>query len=147
MERVRLAALEARLGHHFRDEGLLERALTHASYAHESPPALHHESLALLGDAVLGLVVAEYLLGVAPSASVGELTQQRAQLVAGATLARWARELELGALLRLGRGEEQTGGRMRESNLATALEAVLGAVHLEGGVAAVRTAVGRLALW
>jgi ribonuclease-3 len=147
VERVRLAALEERLGHHFRDEDLLERALTHASYAHESPPALHHESLALLGDAVLGLVVAEYLLGVAPSASVGELTQRRAQLVAGATLARWAQELELGALLRLGRGEEQTGGRMRESNLATALEAVLGAVHLEAGVAAVRTAVGRLALW
>jgi len=147
VDRARLAALQERLGHHFRDEDLLERALTHASYAHESPPALHHESLALLGDAALGLVVAEYLLGVEPSASVGELTRRRAQLVAGATLARWATELELGGLLRLGRGEEQTGGRSRESILATALEAVLGAVHLEGGVAAVRTAVGRLALW
>jgi ribonuclease-3 len=147
VERARRAALEERLGHQFRDEGLLERALTHASYAHENPPALHHERLALLGDAVLGLVVAEYLLGVAPSASVGELTQRRAELVTGGTLARWARELELGALLRLGRGEEQTGGRARESTLATALEAVLGVVHLEGGLPAVRTAVGRLALW
>jgi ribonuclease III len=147
VERARRAALEERLGHQFRDEGLLERALTHSSYAHESPPAPHHESLALLGDAVLGLVVAEYLLGVAPSASVGELTQGRAQLVAEATLAGWARELDLGALLRLGRGEEQTGGRARQSNLATALEAILGVVHLEGGLPAVRTAVGRLALW
>jgi len=147
VERARRAVLEERLGHRFRDERLLERALTHASYAHEYPPALHHESLALLGDAVLGLVVAEYLLGATPSASVGELTQRRAQLVAGDALARWARELDLGALLRLGRGEEQTGGRERESTLATTLEALLGAVHLEGGLAAVRTAVGRLALW
>jgi ribonuclease-3 len=68
-------------------------------------------------------------------------------VVAGANLARWAGDLDLGALLRLGRGEEQGGGRGRESILATALEAVLGVVHLEGGVGAVRTAVGRLALW
>jgi ribonuclease-3 len=144
---ARVAALEERLGHHFRDPDLLERALTHASYAHEHPPAPHHENLAFLGDAALGLVVAEYLLGTEPSASVGELTPRRAQLVAGTTLAGWAIELELGALLRFGRGEERLGGRTRESILATGLEAVLGAIHLEGGVSAVRTAVGRLALW
>jgi ribonuclease-3 len=143
----RLLALETRLGHHFRDPALLERALTHASYAHEHPPAAHHEALAYLGDAALGLVVAEYLLGAEPAAPVGDLTGRRAEIVTGANLARWAGELDLGALLRLGRGEEQSGGRTRESILATALEAVLGVVHLEGGVAAVRTAVGRLALW
>ncbi len=147
MDRVRLLALEERLGHRFRDEALLERALTHPSYANEHPPAPHHEVLAYLGDAALGLVVAEYLLGAEPDATVGELTPRRAEVVTGPNLARWAGELELGALLRLGRGEEQSGGRARESILATALEAVLGVVHLEGGVAAVRTAVGRLALW
>jgi ribonuclease-3 len=147
VDRSRLAALEERLGHAFRDGQLLEQALTHASYANEHPPAPHHEVLAFLGDAALALVVAEYLMGAEPTASVGELTRRRAEVVAGVNLARWAGELELGALLRLGRGEEQTGGRARESILATALEAVLGVVHLEGGVAAVRTAVGRLALW
>jgi ribonuclease III len=147
VDRSRLAVIEARLGHRFRDENLLERAVTHASYANEHPPTPHHEALAFLGDAALGLVVAEYLLGAEPTAAVGELTQRRAELVAGDNLARWAAELELGSLLRLGRGEEQTGGRGRESILATALEAVLGVVHLEGGVPAVRAAVGRLALW
>jgi ribonuclease-3 len=147
VDRARLAALEERLGHRFRDDQLLEQALTHASYANEHPPARHHEVLAFLGDAALALVVAEYLLGAEPGASVGELTRRRAEVVAGTNLARWAMELELGALLRLGRGEEQTGGRTRESILATGLEAVLGVVHLEGGLAAVRTAVGRLALW
>jgi ribonuclease-3 len=75
------------------------------------------------------------------------LTPRRAELVSGARLARWAAELDLGPLLRLGRGEDQTGGRARESVLATALEALLGAIYLEGGVVAVRAAVGRLALW
>jgi ribonuclease-3 len=147
VDEARLAALEERLGHRFRDRTLLERALTHASYAHEHPPAQHHETLAFLGDAALGLVVAEYLLGAAPDASVGELTPRRAHVVAGTTLATWAAQLDLGALLRLGCGEELGGGRTRESILATGLEAVLGAIHLEGGVSAVRTAVGRLALW
>jgi ribonuclease-3 len=147
LDPARLLALESRLGHRFRDPALLERALTHASYANEHPPAPHHEALAYLGDAALALVVAEHLLGAGVDAPVGELTRRRAEVVAGANLARWAEDLDLGALLRLGRGEEQGGGRGRESILATALEAVLGVVHLEGGVAAVRTAVGRLALW
>lgn len=147
MDPARIAALEHRVGHHFRDASLLERALTHPSYANEHPPAPHHEVLAHLGDAALGLVVAEYLVGAWPAATIGELTRRRAEVVAGASLARWAAELGLGDLLRLGRGEDQTGGRARESILATTLEAVLGVVHLEAGVAGVRTAVGRLALW
>ena len=139
-----LAALERRLGHRFRDPSLIERALTHASYAHEHPPALDQEPLALLGDAALGLVVAERLVAEDTTAPVGVLTPRRAEIVAGANLARWATELELGALLRLGRGEDQTGGRARESILATTLEAVLGVLYLEQGLSAVRAVVARL---
>lgn len=147
LDEARIAELERRLGHRFRDRNLVERALTHASYANEHPPLASHDALAFLGDAALGLVVAEHLVGGAPEAPVGVLTPQRAALVSGATLARWAAALELGPLLRLGRGEEQTGGRERESILATALEAVLGVVYLEAGLDAVRRVVARVAVW
>ncbi len=139
-----LAALQQRLGHTFRTAALVERALTHASYANEHPPALDQEPLAFLGDAALGLVVAEQLIAEDMDSPVGILTPRRAEIVAGANLARWAADLELGALLRLGRGEDQTGGRTRESILATTLEAVLGVLYLEGGLPAVRAAVERL---
>jgi ribonuclease-3 len=125
----------------------LIRALTHASYANEHPPTADNEALALLGDAALGLVVAEHLVAEDPEAPVGMLTPRRADVVSGANLARWAGALGLGPLLRLGRGEDQTGGRARESILATALEAVLGAVYLEAGLPAVRRAVAALAGW
>ncbi|HSF06388.1 MAG TPA: ribonuclease III domain-containing protein [Methylomirabilota bacterium] len=147
MDPDRVAELERRLEHRFRDRDLLARALTHASYANEHPPLGHNEGLALLGDAALALVVAERLFDADPSAPVGVMTPERARIVAGANLARWASGIELGALLRLGRGEEQTGGRERESVLATALEAVLGVLYLEGGLDTVRRAVGRLAVW
>jgi len=143
----RIAALEARLGYRFRDPRLLERALTHSSWANEHPPALHQEGLALLGDAALGLVVAERLLVLDPAAPVGALTEGRAALVSGEGLAQWAVDLELGSVLQLGRGEDQTGGRTRPSILATTLEALLGVVYLEGGLSAVRLVVGRLAMW
>ena len=141
------AALPERLGHTFAAPSLLERALTHSSYANEHPPTPDNEPLALLGDAALALVVAERLLAMMPEAPVGVLTPARAALVSGANLARWASALNLGSLLRLGRGEEQTGGRTRESVLATAFEAVLGAVYLEAGLPGVRRVVARLALW
>jgi ribonuclease-3 len=139
-----LAALEQRLGHHFRDPALAQRALTHASYANEHPPAQDQEPLAFLGDAALGLVVAENLIAEDADRPVGILTPRRAEIVAGANLARWGAHLDLGALLRLGRGEDHTGGRARESILATTLEAVLGVLYLEGGLPAVRAAVERL---
>ncbi len=142
-----LGALEARLGVAFADPDLLQQALTHASYANEHPPTPHHEGLALLGDAALNLVVAEHVYAADPSAPVGVLTPRRAEIVSGANLARWAAVLGLGPLLRLGRGEDQTGGRGRESILATALEAVLGVIYLEGGLAQVRRVVARLAVW
>jgi ribonuclease-3 len=147
VDRAQIVRLEVRLGHHFRDPARLERALTHTSYANEHPPTAHHEGLAFLGDAALALIVAEHLLDGEPGAPVGLLTPRRADIVSGANLARWAGDLELGALLRLGRGEDQTGGRTRESILATTLEAVLGVVYQEGGLPAVRAAVARLAVW
>jgi ribonuclease III len=144
MEGHLLTGLEQKIGHRFRDPRLVTRALTHASYANEHVPTEDQEPLAFLGDAVLGLVVAERLIADDPAAPVGVLTPRRAEIVSGATLARWATALELGALLRLGRGEELTGGRTRESILATTLEALLGVLYLEDGVSAVRAAIGRL---
>jgi len=140
-------ALGRRLSHSFRDRDLLSEALTHRSFANENPGAPHNERLALLGDAVLGLVVAERLLADAPAEPVGVLTPRRAALVSGENLARWARDLGLGAHLRLGHGEEQTGGRDKESMLATALEAVLGVIYREGGLDACRRAVAALTMW
>jgi ribonuclease-3 len=142
-----LAGLERRIEHHFADRARLVRALTHASYAAEHPPSEHQLALTFLGDAVLAVVVAEHLLQVEPGSAVGRLTARRAALVADETLARWAAVLELGPLLRLGRGAEQTGGRETASMLATALEALLGALYKEAGLPAVRRVVGDLAGW
>ena len=147
MDPLRVAELERRLGYRFRDPRLLEQALTHALYANEHPPAADHSRLALLGDAALALVVAERLMADDAAATVGVLTSQRAELVTGPRLARWAGALELGALLRLGRGEDQSGGRARDSILASTLEAVLGAIYTEGGLDALRDTVGRLIAW
>jgi len=141
------SALSRGLGHDFKDDGLLLQALTHRSYANEHLPERDNESLAFLGDAVLGLVVAERLWTTAPGAPVGLLTLRRADIVSGANLARWAERLDVGAHLRLGRGERRMGGHAKESVLATALEALLGVVFLEGGLPAARRAVALLALW
>lgn len=142
-----LGALEERLGHRFTDRDLLLRALTHLSYANERPPERDNESLAFLGDAVLSLIVTEELWETAGHEPMGVLTPRRASVVSGENLARWAERLELGPLLRLGRGEELTGGRAKRSVLATAFEAVLAVVYLEGGLAAARVVVKRLAVW
>ena len=140
-------ALEERLGHRFKDRDLVLRALTHLSYANEQPPALDNDSLAFLGDAALSLIVAERLWETARDEPVGILTPRRASVVSGENLARWAEALELGPMLRLGKGEELTGGRAKPSVLATAFEAILGVVYLEGGLAAARVVVKRLAVW
>jgi ribonuclease-3 len=139
-----IEVLEERLGHRFKDRHLLLRALTHASYANEHPPERDNESLAFLGDAVLSLVVAERLWRTAGDEPVGVLTARRAAIVAGPALARWAERLGIGPLVRLGRGEDLTGGRAKPSVLATTLEAILGAIFLEGGLDATRAAVERL---
>ncbi len=136
--------LQALLGHRFRDPDLLGRALTHPSYAYEHPPAHHNEALAFLGDAVVGLVVAEILAAQAPWDGAGPLTQRRALLVSARNLAAWAVRLGIPAHLRLGRGETQGGGARKESILATAFEAVVAVLYLDAGLEAARNLLSHL---
>ncbi|OIQ84808.1 ribonuclease 3 [mine drainage metagenome] len=133
-----LDALQSRLGYTFADPALLRQALTHRSYG-----ATNNERLEFLGDSVLNLAVAQ-LLYAQPQASEGRLSYWRASLVREATLAELALGLELGACLALGEGELRSGGAQRASILADALEAVLGAVLLDGGFDAARQLVERL---
>jgi ribonuclease III len=135
-----LHALEGRLGHVFVQRKLLVDALTHRSYAYEyaAPNVVNNERLEFLGDAVLAFVSADLLFTRYPQADEGMLTQYRAALVQAATLARFAEALELGPHLRLGRGEDAIGGRMRAPLLAAAYEAVLGALYVDGGMAVAR---------
>ena len=132
-----MEALEARLGYTFRDRSLLENALMHSSYAneHKMNRIECNERLEFLGDAVLELVSSEHLFAQFPQMPEGELTRLRASLVCEPTLAFCAREIELGSFLRLGKGEEMTGGRHRDSVTSDALESVIGAVYLDGGFA------------
>ncbi len=118
----------------FQDPELLLTALTHPSYLAEHPQANNHnQRLEYLGDAVLGLVVADYFYQRFPEEPEGQLTRMRAAVVCEPTLARMARQLDLGSYLRLGHGEELSGGRQRASVLADALEALTGAVFLDQG--------------
>ena len=134
MLRRRATPFEKRLGHRFRRPELLERALTHRSHAHEQDLDGHYERLEFLGDAVLGLVVADELFRRFPELPEGELSKLKSHLVSRPVLARQARRLELGGELRLGVGEERSGGRTKASLLADAFEAVLGAVYLDAGL-------------
>lgn len=131
--------LEKALGHRFSAPELLRQALTHRSYG--SP---HNERIEFLGDSVLNCVVATLLFERFGSLSEGELSRQRANLVRQESLARIARELNLGDTLNLGEGELKSGGARRPSILADALEAVFGAVYLDAGFDAARAAIGRL---
>lgn len=135
-----LAALETALGHHFTNRQLLTDALTHTSYAYEfaGPGVVSNERLEFLGDAALALVSAGLLYETHPEATEGDLSQLRAALVRASTLATLARRLELGPLLRLGRGEDATGGRDRDLLVASAFEGVIGALYLDAGLDAVR---------
>lgn len=129
--------LQKRLGYLFGDASLLQRALTHRSASRKE----NNERLEFLGDAQLGLIIAQWLFNRFPEASEGQLTRMRAFLVRGQTLAEIARELELGDYLLLGGGEMKSGGFRRESILADALEAIIGAVVLDGGMDACRDMV------
>ncbi len=135
-----LAALAARLGHEFQQPARLEAALTHRSWAAEAqlPDSCENQRLEYLGDAVLGAICAEWLVVHRPEWQEGTLTKVRSRLTNAAALARVAQRLELGNDLRLGRGEEQSGGRTKGTVLADALEAVIGALWLDGGVEPVR---------
>ncbi|HZK28806.1 MAG TPA: ribonuclease III, partial [Clostridia bacterium] len=140
-----LTALETGLGFSFRNQQRLLEALTHPSHAYEH--GRHEEDnqrLEFLGDAVLQLLASEYFFEARPDAPEGEMTKLRADVVCEQTLTRVARNLRLGSYLRLGHGEALTGGDSNPSNLSDALEAVLGAIYLEGGLDGVRQVVVRL---
>ena len=137
MSGKRLEELEKALGLNFEDQELLRLALVHRSFMNERSSARQsNERLEFLGDAVLSLSVADYLYRNYPDRSEGELTDLRSALVRRETLAKWAKELNLGYYLMLGKGEAQTGGRERAVILASAFEAVLGAIYVERGLAA-----------
>src|ERR1700729_1155316 len=138
------AALSRLFDHQFKRPELLTWALTHRSLAYETnpdtlpDPAADNEQLEFVGDAVLGLAVAESLFRRFPSSREGELTRLRASLVSRRHLGEVAARIDLGSLLRLGRGEEQSGGRKKPALLANALEAVIAALYLDGGLDAAR---------
>jgi ribonuclease-3 len=138
--------LAAALGLEMREPALLQQALVHRSYLNEVKErgVRDNERLEFLGDAVLNLAVAEHLYSLFPDSSEGELSQMRAHVVRWDTLAAVAERIGLGRYLVLGKGEDLSGGRKRPSNLAGALEAVIGAVYLDGGLEAARRLVMRL---
>ncbi len=137
---INFAELEEKLGITFSDKALLLQALVHSSYPNENPlfPLDDNERLEFLGDAVLDFVVGDYLYHRFPEMKEGELTWLRSSLVKGETLARFARKLSLGNFLLMGKGEEESGGRERNSILGSAFEALIGAIYLDKGVEAVR---------
>ena len=130
--------LETAIGYHFQNISLLQNALTHSSYANERwhNSLLSNERLEFLGDSVLGMLVAEYLFRNFPNRPEGELTRMRADMVCEKTLAAAANRIGLGEHLLLGHGEEQGGGRSRDSILADAMESVIAACFLDGGLGA-----------
>lgn len=131
--------LLTQLHYTFSDVSLLQQALTHRSAARK-----HNERLEFLGDAVLGLVIAQRVYEKFPNLPEGKLTRMRSNLVKGETLAKVARELSLGELMKLGPGEMKSGGRRRDSILADAVEAILGAIYVESGIDAVALTINKL---
>jgi ribonuclease-3 len=137
-----LQDLEQKLGSTFRNRELLVRALTHKSLSFERKPAddsfVDNEQLEFLGDSILGFVVSESLIRRYPEYAEGRLSKLKAHLVSAAHLYRVAQSLDLGLFLQLGRGEEMSGGREKKALLANAVEAVIAAIYLDGGIEAAR---------
>lgn len=137
-----LDLLQTILAYTFADLTLLERAITHRSWAHERVAPgdeqharkLHNESLEFLGDSVLGLVVADYLCNSYQDGTEGELSRMKHRLVSAPTLAKASQRLDLGSFLRFGKGEEKSGGRQKNALLADVFEAITGAIFLDGGL-------------
>ena len=140
--------LEKEIGYHFQNISLLQNALTHSSYANERwhNSLLSNERLEFLGDSILGMLVAEYLYRTFPDRPEGELTRMRADMVCEKTLACVANHIGLGRHLMLGKGEEQGGGRSRDSILADAMESVIAATFLDGGMAAAEAFIRKFIL-
>lgn len=136
-----LRSLEKRLGHRFSHPVLLEEALTHRSFAFEEGDGSNYERLEFLGDSVLGLVAAQWLYQRFPEYPEGELAKLKSRLVSEPILAPFSRQIGLGERMQLGVGEERSGGRDKASLLADVLEAVIGALFLDGGLRAARKVV------
>ncbi len=145
---MKFEQLEERIGYRFKEPKLLKQAMCHSSFANEQhmDRLLNNERLEFLGDAVLELITSEFLFKNYPKMPEGEATRTRASIVCEQTLALCARELGLGAFLLLGKGEDLTGGRDRDSITSDALEALLGAVYLDGGFASAKEFVHRFVL-
>lgn len=140
--------LEKRIGYVFNEKALLKQAITHSSYTNEQKinRTLHYERLEFLGDAVLELVSSEFLYSTYPKKHEGELTKMRATMVCEPSLAFCAADLELGQFMLLGKGEESTGGRNRDSITSDAMEAVIGAIYLDGGMEPAKAFIYRFIL-
>lgn len=136
-----LVAFEKSLGYRFRKRPLLEQALTHRSYANELGLEGNYERLEFLGDAVLGLVTTEWLYALHPDLAEGKLSELKSHLVSRQVLAQWAEIIGVGDELRLGVGEDRSGGRTKDSLLADSMEAILGAVFLDRGIKAARKVI------
>ncbi len=134
-------SLEKSLGHRFKRADLLELALTHRSWANEQGIPEHYERLEFLGDAILCMITAEWLYQSHPELPEGELSKRKAQLVSRPSLAHHAEKIGLGPTLRIGVGEDRSGGRTKASLLADSMEAVFGAVYLDGGLDAARDVI------
>ena len=147
-EALKLQELQKKIGYSFRNPALLERALTHTSRANEEHTGHlgSNERLEFLGDAVLELVSSEFFYHRFPNLPEGQLTVKRASFVCEPALAFCAEQIPLGEYLRLGRGEDQTGGRFRPSVVSDAMEAVIGAIYLDGGFEPARAYIDRFIL-
>jgi ribonuclease III len=145
-QEIDMADFQQRLGFTFHNTDLLKQALTHSSYLNENKELapVSNERLEFLGDALLGLIIAEKLYSDFPQYTEGEMTQIRAALVNGDTLCKISKAINIGDFLIFGKGEEATGGREKSTNLESALEAVIAAVYLDRGLASTRGLVLRL---
>ncbi|MBR1757926.1 MAG: ribonuclease III [Lachnospiraceae bacterium] len=144
----KLEELSGRIGYEFREEALFVHAMTHSTYSNEKgyPKTGSNERLEFLGDAVLEICSSDYLYHMYPEMEEGELSKLRASIVCEPTLADLARSLKIGDCLLLGKGEEKTGGRFRDSILSDAVEALIGAIYLDGGFANAKEFVDRFVM-
>jgi ribonuclease III len=138
-----LSNIEQRIGYTFKKRELLEQALTHKSYANENRVSSHNERMEFLGDSVLNLIISEHLMAVCPDSAEGALSRLRSSVVSESALAVVARAIGLGKYLLLGRGEELTGGRDKDSLLADSLEALIASVYIDSGKGPAQTFVLR----
>ncbi len=147
LSKEKIEQFETMIGYEYKNKGLLSTALTHSSYSNEkNHNRLNNERLEFLGDAVLELVSSEFIYGSYPDMPEGKMTKFRASIVCEPTLALCAREMKLGEFLLLGKGEEGTGGRERDSILSDAMEAVIGSLYLDGGFTNAKEYVHRFIL-